>query len=125
MNYKQLGSVYLDPGRITAKDPVFVDIGANTGKVSHALLDQFGGKAIAYEPGAVGDSIKPRQGLIIKRQAVYTRCGTVEFNDFPQQSCSSTVCDRKPRRGEVVKRTVDYVSLSIALRGIEWIDFLS
>ena len=125
MAIEKINSIWIDPIRVRSKDPVFFDIGANDNTVAVDLLDRFGGNAIAYEPGLVVDKISKRSDLVICTKAINHKSGSCDFYDCPEQSQSSSLFLRKPKKGHVLKKDVECVSLGVALCGHTWIDFIS
>jgi len=115
----------MDPTRFRTKGPVFFDIGARFGEVGLSLLEEFGGKVFAYEPSIAGDKIPERAGLMLRRQAIWDHCALIDFCDCVDQPVSSSVYERKPRRGRAVFRQVESITLDIAFRGLSWIDFIN
>ena len=124
MSLEKKGTIWVDPSRF-GKAPVFFDIGANDGTVSVDLLEEFGGLCVAYEPGEICKIISPRNGLKIYNKAVWVKSGLVPFCECDKQTQSSSVFMRKPRKGNAVWRDVECVTLSIVMRGRDWVDFLS
>ena len=118
------GYVWLN-GLVMSTSPVFLDIGAKWGSISNMLLDEFGGRSLAFEPSVAGDKIVPREGLEISRKAIWINNEGVEFYDCGSQPSSSSVFKRKPRRGIVIKKIVESITLKEALQNIDTIDFMS
>ncbi len=129
LNLTQIvNGVWLDLERVCKRKPHFLDIGAHTGKVSWALLDKFGpgARCWAFEPGEIGEKIRPKMGLIVHHYAVGTQDGKLTFYDLPRQSQSSSVFRRCPSRGGPINRCiVPSVSLDTLMWGFEHIDFMS
>ena len=123
-NPEQIGTVYLDPS-LLRDAPVVLEIGANSGRFVEAFLSRFGGTVTAYEPGAIADRIKSRPGLTIRRQAVWKRCGKMPFCECVETPQCSSVHQRRPSRGEARNIEVDAVSLDLAMRSHEWVDFVN
>lgn len=117
--------VWLDAASL-APNPVFVEIGANSGRVSTGLLRTYGGVCHAYEPGGIRKKIAPFPGLTVIRKAVWDRDGVIEFCELPHQPQSSSVYARKPSkgRGEATTTRVRCVSLHRAFRYFRKVDYL-
>ena len=124
MSVEQIATAYLDPTRMQ-KSPICVECGANRGRFSAAFIKRFGGTVEAYEPGHIADEIPDLSGINIHREAIWTKCGPLSFCECRQQSQSSSVYNRKPRRGSAEITNTHAISLKIALRGFDWVDMLN
>ena len=112
-------------GITISTSPIFLDIGAKWGNVSNMLLDEFGGRALAFEPSIAGDKIVPREGLEVSRKAIWVNNNGVEFYDCGSQPSSSSVFKRTPRRGTAIEKLVESITLKDVLQDIDCIDFMS
>jgi len=120
----KIETVYLDPSRMQ-NSPVCIECGANRGRFAAAFIKKFGGIVEAYEPGRIADEIPDLPGIKVHRDAIWTKCGPLRFCECQQQPQTSSVYDRKPRRGVAETIDVHATSLKIALRGFDWVDMLN